>query len=127
VCIVDRDEKSRNEIISFIKNSDMDLEIHNFASLEAFVAATHLFDLKAKNQNVVTKIDVLVLDYEACAKIEEDLKKIKRGLEVQGLQNEFPTRIILTSFEGVKVPVAKLTVDDYIFKPIERQLFLQKL
>ncbi|MCB0348048.1 MAG: hypothetical protein KDD37_04395 [Bdellovibrionales bacterium] len=127
VCIVDRDSKSMNEMVSFIKNSDMDAEVHSFASLEAFVAATHLFDSIAKAQKVVAKIDVLIFDYEACAKIEEDIKKIKRGLEIQGLQNEFPTRLLLTSFEGVKVPVFNLKVDDYVYKPLEKQLFLQKL
>jgi hypothetical protein len=127
VCVVDRDEKSMNEIISFIKNSELDVETHSYTSLESLVAATHLFDLSAKNQTVIGKIDVLILDYEACGKVEEDLKKIKRGLEIQQLQNEFPTRIILTSFEGIKVPIANLKVDDYIFRPLEKQLFLQKL
>ncbi len=127
VCIVDRDSKSINEMISFIKSSELDLEIHSFASLEAFVAATHLFSATPKQQKVVAKIDVLIFDYEACAKIEEDIKKIRRGLEVQQLQNEFPTRLLLTSFEGVKVPVYNLKVEDYIFKPLEKQLFLQKL
>jgi hypothetical protein len=127
VCIVDRDQKSMNEILSFIKSSELDVETHSFTSLESLVAATHLFDLAAKSQNVIAKIDVLIIDYEACGKVEDDLKKIKRGLEIQQLQNEFPTRIIMTSFEGIKVPIANLKVDDYIFRPLEKQLFLQKL
>tara|TARA_B100001248_G_scaffold262674_1_gene260760 strand:- start:4389 stop:6332 length:1944 start_codon:yes stop_codon:yes gene_type:complete len=127
ICILEEDQAEHNELKKYLEELEIEKQVHFYNNIEGFMAATHIFDAAPKEEKQIDHIDILILSEGILKNYQEDLTKIKKGLETQKLNPEEPTRIILSVNESKKLDLQGLPIQDLLVKPYEKLLFLQKV
>jgi hypothetical protein len=117
LALIDKDQGLRQELKKILADFVEEYEVVEFSNLFSF------------KDTLEVPVDIIIVDEETLGKEAlAAIQDLRKWLELKTFNPaDAPTRILLLSHEKSHFPLLQAPIDDCIFKPIDKSLFLQKV